>query len=382
MKWCVVIPTFNNCKTLEQVLQDVLHVTTDIIVVNDGSTDYTQSVLDKYPNVKCIHYAPNRGKGYALQKGFEQALAGGFEYAVTIDSDGQHFASDIPAFIKKSKEMPNMLIVGARTLKNQKLRTGSGFANKFSNFWFRFISGVSLPDTQSGFRMYPLHRIGGMRFFSSKYEFELEVLIRSAWKGIPLTNIPINVFYPEKEERVSHYRPFRDFVRISLLNTLCVFVAIFYVKPLSFLRQLKRENIKKILSKNIVHTTDSVAKLTLSVMLGIFMGIVPIWGYQLISAIGLAYLFRLNIVVVAVAANISIFPMTAVVVYLSYITGGFILSSNHHLAFNSAMTVSWFRDNIFQYIIGSIALAVIASVFFGILTYVLLKIYRKPAHID
>ncbi len=383
MKWCVVIPTYNNSKTLEYIIRDVLQYTSDVLIVNDGSTDETLSVLDKYPNIKKMSYAQNRGKGHALLKGFRQAYADGYQYAITMDSDGQHLASDIPAFLEKVKELPDSIIVGSRKLPEEKLRKGSGFANKFSNFWFTFIAGVSLPDTQSGFRLYPLHRVHNMNFYSGKYEFELEILIRSAWKGTPVTHIPIHVYYPEKSERVSHFRPFRDFVRISVLNTICVFIALFYIKPLQFFRFFKKNNIKDFIQKNLLRTADSTLKITLSVMLGVFMGIIPIWGYQLISAIGLAYLFRLNVVIVILAANISIFPLTAIILYLSYITGGWIIPGDHSITFANAISIEWFKDNITQYIIGAVAFAIIAAIIFGFLTYVLLTLYRKkPAQAD
>ncbi len=377
MNWCVVIPTYNNEKTLEGVILDVLRVTPCIIVVNDGSTDNTGEILKRFSNITVVDYASNRGKGHALQTGFRKAVEMGFEYAVTLDSDGQHFAKDIPFFIEKIREVPGALIVGNRTLPQDKLRKGSGFANKFSNFWFRFISGVSLPDTQSGFRLYPLKPINEIRFFTSKYEFELEVLVRSAWRGIPLLNIPIDVFYPAKNERVSHYRPIKDFARISMLNAVCVLVALFYVKPFSFIKYLKKENIRTFLKNNVIQTPDSVSKTTFSVMLGVFMGIIPIWGYQLITAIALAYLLRLNKLIVIVAANISIPPMIPVILYLSYLTGGWILSGESSLTFSSGIDFNWVRDNLFQYIVGSIVFAVIASALFGLLTFSLLKLYHN-----
>jgi glycosyltransferase involved in cell wall biosynthesis len=382
MNWCVVIPTYNNNKTLEKVLLDVLRITGNVIVVNDGSTDDTRAILQRFTDITLVDYPQNKGKGYALRKGFEKAAEKGFQYVITLDSDGQHYAKDIPLFVEKIRESPGTLVVGARTLPQDKLRKGSGFANKFSNWWFRFISGVDLPDTQSGFRLYPLDKINNIRFFTSKYEFELEVLIRSAWQGTPLMNIPIGVFYPEKDQRVSHFRPFKDFVRISLLNAVCVIIALLYVKPFSFLQYLKKENIKAFFRKNVLQTRDSLAKTTLSVMFGVFMGIIPIWGYQLITAIALAYLLRLNKFIVIVAANISIPPMIPVIIYLSYLTGGWITSSGSSPSFSRDISIAWIRDNFYQYLIGSIAFAVIASLLFGLVTYFLLKLLRRKPSIS
>ncbi len=381
MNWCVVIPTFNNGKTLAKVIEDVLQTTRNVIVVNDGSTDNTLEVLKGFPQITCIHNSKNKGKGYSLRKGFDKALKDGFDYAVTLDSDGQHFASDITTLTNKCHENPDSLIVGSRSLEGEKLRKGSGFANKFSNFWFKLIAGVSLPDTQSGFRMYPLQLLGPVKFYCNRYEFELEVLYRAAWKGINLVNVPIKVFYPEKSERVSHFRPFHDFVRISLLNVVCFFIAFFYVKPFSFAKYLRKENLKDFIRDNIIHTNDSAWKMTFSVMLGVFMGIIPIWGYQLISAIALAYLFRLNKLLVIVAANISIFPFTAVILYLSYITGGLVMPESHLMGFSMDISIDSLGSGLYQYLVGAVILAVVASLFFGLLTYIFLKLIRKKPSI-
>src|SRR5690349_6521694 len=99
-KICVLIPTYNNAQTLEQVIRDVLKYTDQLVLVNDGSTDGTPGILEKFPEVLTVSYDNNRGKGYALRTGFAFAVAKGFDYAITIDSDGQHFADDLSNFLK------------------------------------------------------------------------------------------------------------------------------------------------------------------------------------------------------------------------------------------------------------------------------------------
>jgi len=382
MNWCVVIPTYNNEKTLEKVIRDVLAVTGNLIVVNDGSTDSTSGILEKFRAIQVFSYAPNRGKGYALKKGFELATNRDFQYAVTMDSDAQHHASDIRLLLDAMKEYPDSLIIGQRTLPADKLRRGSGFANRLSNFWFRLITGITVPDTQSGLRLYPLHLFRDIRFYTTRYEFELEVLVRIAWKGIPIISVPISVFYPEPSERVSHYRPVMDFLRISLLYTVFVIIALLVVKPFSFLKYMKKERIREFINRNILHSKDSNSRITFSVMLGVFMGIVPIWGYQLITAIALAYLFRLNKVIVIVAANISIPPMIPFILYLSYLAGGWILPDGNSVVFTTDVSLATVRDNLFQYIVGSITLAVITALCFGLITILLLRTFRSRINIQ
>ncbi|MCD4747061.1 MAG: DUF2062 domain-containing protein [Bacteroidales bacterium] len=378
-KCCVIIPTYNNCKTIDNVITGVLKFTCNIIIVNDGSTDETEGILKKYKNLHIISYSDNKGKGFALRKGFRSAREKGYEYAITIDSDGQHSPDNIPSFIDKLEKEPEAIIIGARNMKQENIPGKSSFGHKFSNFWFRFETGIKLPDTQSGFRLYPLKLIENIKFFTKKFEFEIEVIVRAAWKGIKVTSIPINIFYASKEKRVSHFRPIRDFIRVSILNSILVFIAILFIKPFAFLKHFNKKSIKNFINKNLLYTKDSNIKIVLSVMLGIFMGIAPVWGYQLLLAIMLAYIFKLNKLIVIVAANISIPPMIPVILYLSYIAGGLFSGNNtdNIIEFSSGITIAFVKDNLIQYIIGSIFFGLICSFSFGLFTYIFLKLFRK-----
>jgi|WetSurMetagenome_2_1015567.scaffolds.fasta_scaffold00024_40 glycosyltransferase involved in cell wall biosynthesis len=377
MRYCVIIPTFNNEKTLREVISGVLSVTPDIIIVSDGSTDNTELILKEFNFLKTISYSPNRGKGYAIREGFKAAMAAGYQYAITIDSDGQHYPADIEVFLKKASEVPDSIIVGARILDPEKVSKGSRFANRISNFWYTVLTGIKLPDTQTGFRLYPLDLVGGTRYFTDKYEFELEILVRAAWRRINVTSAPIQVYYPPREERISHFRPFKDFARISLLNTILFLIAFLYVKPFSFVKYLTKENVREFINKNILLTRDSNLKISLAVALGIFTGILPVWGFQLFLAIVLAHLFRLSKLITAVAANISIPPMIPILLYLSYLTGGFVLGTGSNIRFSANLTVKSFETNLIQYIVGSIVLSVIMSIAIGIISFLLLKIFRR-----
>ncbi len=235
---CVVIPTYNNAATLAQVITDVAHYTNNIIVVNDGSTDYSETIARSFSQVQLISYSTNVGKGWALRKAFDYAIAHDYMFAVTIDSDGQHFAKDLPAFIHKLEEVKDAIIIGSRNMDQETVPGKSSFGNKFSNFWFKVETGISSPDTQSGFRAYPLAPLKDIHFFTKKYEFEIEVLVRAVWKGAKIESIPVTVYYAPKEIRVSHFRPFKDFTRISILNTVLVFITFLYIKPRNLLRIL------------------------------------------------------------------------------------------------------------------------------------------------
>lgn len=244
LKICLVLPTYNNAGTLADVIDSLLIYTSDIILVNDGSNDATAKILKGYEDrIISISYGKNRGKGYALKQGFRKALELGFDYALTIDTDGQHRAEDIQLFIEEAKRVPGALVVGSRLLKQKYMPGGNTFANRFSNFWFSVQTGLNFPDTQSGYRLYPLKRMGGMQVFTNRYETELELLVRCAWKCIHLRAIPIEVYYAPPGERVTHFRPFRDFVRISLLNTVLVFGAVCYGYPSIFYHRIFKKRL-------------------------------------------------------------------------------------------------------------------------------------------
>lgn len=241
---CAVIPTYQNAKTLLKVVADVHRVVDTVIVVDDGSNDGTAALLDKATGnerpEKVLTHPKNCGKGAALKTGLTYARQQGFRYAVTVDADGQHRADDIPALLKAVEEEPDALAIGSRGLQHENMPAKSTFANRFSNFWFALQTLQRLPDTQSGLRVYPLRRLHGLRWMSARYEAELTLLVFSAWAGVKLLPVPVSVYYPPRDQRVTHFRPGRDFTRISMLNTLLCFLMVVYGWPRIFCRQIAR----------------------------------------------------------------------------------------------------------------------------------------------
>jgi len=379
LKTCVIIPTYNNAATLAKVIEDVAQYSDHIIVVNDGSTDNTVEIVKQFPAVQFISYEKNVGKGWALRKAFAYAIDKGYKYAITIDSDGQHFAKDLPAFINKLEEEPNAIIIGARNMGQASVPGGSSFGNKFSNFWFKVETGITSPDTQSGYRLYPLEPLRAMSFVTRKYEFEIEVLVRAAWKGVKVISVPVTVYYAPAAERISHFRPFKDFFRISVLNTILVLISFLYIRPRDFILTLiSRKKMKKVLDEHLFNPHHSPQLKAVSVAFGIFMGIVPIWGFQLAAAIFLAILFKLNKPLVIIAANISIPPMIPVIIFLSYKVGALWMGANAmQIDFSNNITIQSIKKNLQQYISGSITLAVVAALLFGLVTFIFLKLTGK-----
>ena len=376
MNVCVIIPTYNNHKTLQRVLDGVLKLTSNVIVVNDGSTDTTSQILDDYKTITLITVAKNQGKGNALKEGFRKAKSLGFDYAITIDSDGQHFPDDISIFLDAlEEEGKDVLIIGSRNMAHESVPKKSSFGNKFSNFWFWFETGIELNDTQSGYRLYPLHAIPN-KFFTKKFEFEIEIIVRTAWNGVSVKNVPIKVLY-DPSERVSHFRPFRDFTRISILNTVLVLLLFLYIKPRDFFRSFKKKSFKDFLKDDVLVSSDSNLKKALSIALGVFCGIAPFWGFQTAIVISVAVLLRWNKALAFTFSNISIPPMIPFIIYGSLKVGGLFVEDKAKFTFGHPITFNHIKTNIVQYLIGSFILATVMAFIFGVGSYLVLSLSKK-----
>ncbi len=376
---CVVlIPTYNNAGTLAQVISDVKEYASDVIVVNDGSTDNTAEILTAIEDIRIISYAENRGKGYALKLGLSKAYEWGYRYAITIDSDGQHYADDIAVFVERIEQSPDTLLIGARNLTADNMPSKNTFANKFSNFWFKIETGQSLSDTQSGYRLYPLEKLQNIRLITRRYEFEVEIIVRAAWRGVKVENVPIKVYYAPDDKRVSHFRPLRDFTRISLLNSVLVLYALLVYYPWRFVRSLTPDNIHHFIDKHITHSSDSNAKMAAAMGLGVFCGIVPLWGYQMILAGVVAHLLRLNKVVAIVFSNVSIPPMIPFILYGSMVAGSITLGMDNIFSLDDISFES-IGLSLTQYIVGSCTLATVAGVVVWLVAFTVMTLCKRKA---
>jgi len=386
-RYSIVIPAYNEAKRLGSTLERVLNYVTsqqwdaEVIVVNDGSTDHTLQIAESYPFVQLVSYPKNRGKGWALRKGFEHAVSLDYDYAITIDSDGQHFAKDIPTFIDKLESVPNSIIVGSRNMDQAAVPGKSSFGHKFSNFWFKVETDIDCPDTQSGFRLYPLQSLKDIRFITRKYEFEIEVLVRGAWKGIGIDSVPVTVYYAPKETRVSHFRPFRDFTRVSILNVFLVAIAFAYIKPRDFFINLfQKKKAKQMFVEQLLNFNQSDQLKAASIGLGVCVGILPIWGFQLLVGLFFAAIFKLNKPLVIVCSHISIPPMIPLVVFLSYKSGEYWMGNKTvSIAYSNHISLTSIRQHMEQYIYGSITLAIIAGITVGLIAFILLKLFNRKA---
>ncbi|MGD0463275.1 MAG: glycosyltransferase family 2 protein [Tepidisphaeraceae bacterium] len=217
--WCG-IPVHNNAATIADVARRCREQIQSVVVVDDGSTDADLRELLKPLDVAVVRHSSNLGKGAALLTAFRYAAERGAEYLLTLDGDGQHFPEDIPVFLPRLA--PDTILIGSRDKIVGDMPRSSHFGRDFSDFWICVESGATLRDTQSGFRAYPVQPALGLRLACRHYNLEMEIITRAIWAGLAVKCVPIRARYFEVGQRVSHFRPFLDNLRISLLHTRLV----------------------------------------------------------------------------------------------------------------------------------------------------------------
>ena len=208
-----VIPAYRAAATVGDVVRGARAHCARVVVVDDGSDDDTERRA-RAAGAEVRRHPANAGKGAAIVTGLRALEAAGVGRAVTLDADGQHLASQIPALLAASDAVPGAIVVGARRKQGQTIARLNRFGNWMADRLLRAIAGRTLPDTQSGFRVYPVAATLALGVRGARYDFETEVLLRAARCGMPLLGVPVEVYYPPVAERVSHFRPARDTLRI------------------------------------------------------------------------------------------------------------------------------------------------------------------------
>ncbi len=217
MKPAIIIPVYNHERQIGEVIRQALKLGLPVFVVDDGSTDATGPIIDAVGGITILRHPENRGKGAAICTGFAAAAARACDWAVTLDGDGQHNPEDVWALLDAAKNGPRRLVIGRRLGMDEQLHVPwtSRFGRIFSNFWVWVAGGPWVEDSQSGFRLYPLPETLQLSVRARRYQFEVEILVKARQQGITTTEVPVRVIYQQRGERVSHFRPWHDFLRNS-----------------------------------------------------------------------------------------------------------------------------------------------------------------------
>jgi glycosyltransferase involved in cell wall biosynthesis len=214
--FAVLIPALNCESTIAAVVSGARRFVELVVVVSDGSTDATAERAAA-AGAQVLRHARTQGKGAALLTGMSWLMARGVTAVLTMDGDGQHLGEEIPVLLTASAAAPDALVVGMRQVDPALLTPARIFGNRFANRWVEIACGQALPDTQSGFRIYPLRATLALGTHARHFGFETEVLIRAARAGLRIQSVPVQTFYPPAAERISHFRPVRDTLRIILV---------------------------------------------------------------------------------------------------------------------------------------------------------------------
>jgi uncharacterized protein (DUF2062 family) len=373
MKPCTIIPCFDHHDRVAAVAA-AARAHCPVIVVDDGSVP----ALPQLPGCSVVRLDQNLGKGAALRAGFNRAAADGFTHAATLDADGQHCADDLPRFLAAAQAQPEALVVGVRDFHASGAPAGRRRSNAVSSFWFHVETGVKLGDTQCGFRCYPLALTQKLKTRSERYAFELEFMVRASWIGVPIVPVPLVCSYQPEHLRESHFRPVVDLTRITVMNIGLVLQSWVVPQKVRTAWSLGRtEPLRRTVAEFFSEHAHEPGKVACAVGLGLFCGIAPIWGYQMLAAGALAHMFRLNKAITLLASNISIPPFAPFILYGGLALGHWMFTGQPLDLSPQLMTRAKVLQYIGQWCVGSVALGAVVASMGTITTYGVARLVRQ-----
>jgi glycosyltransferase involved in cell wall biosynthesis len=215
MNTCVIIPTFNESKTIAGVVREVRKQGLEVVVVDDGSQDGTSRVASECGAV-VLHNIRNQGKGASLIKGFDYALSRNFDAVITMDGDGQHLATDIPYFMRLAKNSNCNVIIGNRMQKIKNMPWIRVITNSFMSWIISGIAGQKIPDTQCGFRLIKKEILEKVKFATCKYEIESEIIVKSCRMGFKIDSVPVKTVYNGEVSRIHPVMDTFRFIKFAI----------------------------------------------------------------------------------------------------------------------------------------------------------------------
>ncbi len=226
-KVAIVIPVYNHGTRISDVVLKASALDYPVFVVDDGSTDSTAAMLSSMKNITVLTHQQNLGKGAALRTGFEAAQQS-CDWAITLDADGQHKPEDVENLLEVVTDTNRPIVIGKRQgMDGDHVPWTSKFGRKFSNFWVWVSGGPFISDSQSGFRLYPLPEALDLAVQARRFQFEVEILVKAHQQSIPILEVPVQVVYQKGAERISHFHPWKDFLRNSATFSRLIFQRIF-----------------------------------------------------------------------------------------------------------------------------------------------------------
>jgi uncharacterized protein (DUF2062 family) len=374
-----VVPVFNNAATLRTVAAGCRARVSNVVVVDDGSTDADVRTLLSGLDVVLLTHPKNLGKGQAILTASRYVEEQGGLYMVTVDADGQHGPADIEKFLPLMQDNDSCLIIGCRNFNTENVPASSRFGRKFANFWLKAETGKTVDDCQSGFRAYPVRHLNRLSFKGSRYDFEAEVLAKAAWAGIELVTVPVSVHYPKPSERVSHFKPLLDNLRLSHIHSLLVLrrllpfphkrlVGTGKGTDLSLLRHPGKV-LKMLLQENA--TPEGLA---MSAAIGMFLAVLPLLFVHTVVILYVSLRLNLNKVVSLNVQHIAMPPFVPAIC----IELGYYLRHGRWLTDLSFATVfAQFSARLYEWFLGSLIVAPVLAALTGGIVFVSAAVIRK-----
>lgn len=321
----VIAPTFNNARTLAEVLRNTNEPGLPIIVVDDGSTDGTAEILAAWRNSvnhQLLTHPRNRGKAAALCTGFKHAAGMGYTHAVTLDTDGQLDPSEIPVLLHVAMQSPAAMVIGTRDVEAPDYPNASRVGRFWANLSVFMESGAKVADSQCGFRVYPLNVIRNLRCTAGRYGYETEILTRAAWAGVPIEQTKVGCRYDVPEGRVTHYRPWRD----SLLATqmhICLLLRSAFPWPTARTGSAETGTlwhrfiqwVSPIRAWHAVRSDPAERpRFATGLAVGVFIANLPLYGVQTLLSLFAAKKLRLNPLATIAGSHFSTPPIGPILI--------------------------------------------------------------------
>ena len=376
---------------LGAVLRELERYELPVIVVDDGATDGTSAVLDRWAAApecrdlrRVVRHTTNRGKAAALCSGFAEAARLGYTHVATMDTDGQHEVADLVNLTAVSARHPGSLILGARARRGVDVPLASRVGRCVSNGLVWLESGVSVADSQSGMRVYPLEHVAALAGRAPRYGYETEVLVRAGWHGVAIEERPIRCIYRVPGGRTTHFRLWGDTLACACMHARLLARALF-PGPVrlggtadrgtgTIPRRLGQWFSPRRLRQMARGSAASRERLSASVGVGLLMATLPIYGFKTVACLWLAGRFRLHPLAVVSVSSLCTPPLGLAFVALSICVGGFLMHGRppdlSAIDLQEAGRWSALNTLIAEWLLGS----VIAGSLLGVLGYALTRL--------
>ena len=215
MKTLALIPCYNEEDRIGEVVRTCLEHVDAVLVVDDGSADAT-AALAREAGADVVSYQPNRGKGVALNVGYDYAVREGYDAVITLDGDGQHDPAEIPKFIAAAAADDVHIVLGNRMRDVSTMPRIRRFTNRATSFFVSRLAGRPMQDSQTGYRLIKTAVLERVRCRAKNYEAESEILILAGRAGFRIAEVPIATIYHGGKSSIHPLFETLRFVRLVL----------------------------------------------------------------------------------------------------------------------------------------------------------------------